>query len=466
MRQTLIMLVLCGCAREPSLERVRLDADPELPGVATLSWTSTEVGTASVEYGQSGSLDRVATSAASGTEHEVEVRGLKVGETWSFLPVLTVDGERIEGRGLDHDVPSLKDPPAMQRTVWDPELACGEGGYVVLSFLSLLEGRSWVAVIDREGDWVWGHRTVFGEWPIRVRPSKDGRGLVWMILDREREEDIGRIVHMSLDGTEITETRALNAHHDFVELPGGDIAWLGYQYDEAYPIGEESWPVATDAIYRAPRGASEGEEQVLFGMLDDYPPGIWDIGDDMALSYFLRGWREFSHGNSLMYDESADTFSVMLRWLDALIKVDASSGQVLWQLGGEHNDFSGPSDELFSHAHMSEMWEGGLLMFDNADNTGRISGVSEYLLDESGMSFERTWDHRDPAGGFEYLLGDAQRMPVEGCDNVLVSWATQFKIQELTRSGDVAWEILAPQGAIVGRVTFVEDIYRLSPDGS
>jgi hypothetical protein len=107
-----------------------------------------------------------------------------------------------------------------------------------------------------------------------------------------------------------------------------------------------------------------------------------------------------------------------------------------------------------------------MLYFDNRaakdeDNNDLGSRLVEYSFDDDG--YEQVWEYEEPTRSYENLLGDVQRMPIEGCDNVLVSWSGQGKLQEITREGEVVWEVASQTvGGITSRLFFVPDLYDLS----
>jgi hypothetical protein len=448
--------MMLACARPLIVDDVRVAADPDLPGVATVTFSTSAPAAGAVEVRVQGELAHVTPLGPEGTTHAVRVRGLKVGGAVTLAPVATpVDGATVVGPAQTLEVPALRsDAPVLEVEVDVEARQCSPDGYLITSLVTL-DGRSWVAIIDRDGDWVWGQPGPFEEWQSRVKVSADGDSLLWLHNDYSRVDDVGRVTRMGIDDGVVTETRMLQAHHDFVEHDDGTLAWLAYELDEQFELDGELLPLATDAIYVAAEGSDTETPAQTFSMLADYPPGIWDTGPEMDRGYFLPGYHEFSHGNSLVYLPWDDAYYVMFRWLDALVKVDRPTGEVLWQWGGRDGDLQGT--DAFSHAHFSEAWEGGVLLFDNADNTGRVSGVAEYTIDEEAGTFERTWEYRHPDGAFEFFLGDARRMP--DCDNVLVAWSTQRRVEEITRASEVVWALQAPPGWIVSRTLFVDSLY-------
>ncbi|MCA9492373.1 MAG: aryl-sulfate sulfotransferase [Myxococcales bacterium] len=444
------LLLACRGAEPPEILDVHIETDPDTPGVATVSFTTSEDAVATV------SVDgRSTPSDAGGTDHVIEVRGLVLGQTATL--VLSAVGEHGTGTAEEAlDVGSARaDLPPVERTAWDEARACGDG-YLVTSVLTL-GGSSFVVVLDREGRPVWARPGEQGEWLSRVRPSADGSGLVWLHNDPNRRDDLGRITRVAWDGEVLSETRAWQAHHDFVERPEGGFAFLSYVFSLGADVEGVTRDVATDAILEIEEGGAEGEERSVFSMLEDYAGGLFDPGVSSVESGFLPDYWEFSHGNSLMMDPDGATYHVMFRWLDALIEVDRASSTQTWQLGGARSDFTGPAGEDFSHAHMSEWWDGGFVVFDNADETGGISGAAEYAVDEDARTWDRVWDARDPEGHLELLLGDVIRVP--GCENRMVAWSTSSRVDEVTPDGDVVWSLSTPAGWIVSRISWVPDLY-------
>ena len=444
------LLAACVGVDAPEILDVEVTADPETPGVAMVRFRTAERAVASV------SVDGRSTPGdARDVDHAIEVRGLVIGGSVT-LDLLAVGEGGTATASVPFDVGRARaDLPVLERTVWDPDRACGDG-YLLTSLLTF-GGQAWVVVVDREGRPVWARPGDADEWLARVRPSLNGSGLVWLHNDPDRQLDLGRITRVAWSGEVLSETRALQAHHDFVERPDGGFAFLSYVFAPGTEVDGVVRDVATDAILEVPEGGEEGEETTVFSMLDDYEGGLFDPGVSPAESGFLPGYWEFSHGNSLMMDPDGATYHAMFRWLDALLEIDRASGTQTWQLGGERSDFTGPEGEAFSHAHMSEMWDGGLLMFDNADETGGVSGPAEYVIDEEARTFDRVWEYRDPAKRLEIVLGDAIRMP--GCDDRLVSWSTSLRVDEITPDGDVVWSLTSPPGWIISRVTWLPDLY-------
>ncbi|MEO0601475.1 MAG: hypothetical protein AAF211_08570, partial [Myxococcota bacterium] len=95
-----------------------------------------------------------------------------------------------------------------------------------------------------------------------------------------------------------------------------------------------------------------------------------------------------------------------------------------------------------------------MLVFDNRPE-GEPSRLSEYVLDLENRTFERTWGYQ--ASAYEAVLGDVVRFGIEGCDNVLVAFSGRGRLVELTRDGEIVWEIATRAGTGLARVQYLPD---------
>ena len=77
----------------------------------------------------------------------------------------------------------------------------------------------------------------------------------------------------------------------------------------------------------------------------------------------------YAHGNSI--DMAADGNLILsCRHLDAVVKINSQTGNIIWRLGGRKSDFVFLDDPLGgpSHQHCARMLaNGNLLMFDNGN---------------------------------------------------------------------------------------------------
>jgi hypothetical protein len=241
---------------------------------------------------------------------------------------------------------------------------------------------------------------------------------------------------------------------------------------------------ASDRILEAPEGASGGFFE-RWSWFDDYGQTVGPISPlSGSFTQQSLAQSEWTHSNSLMYDDASGSYFVMSKFHDSLVRVDRDSGETVWTLGGPYSDFTLPGGEpvwndpydtaLWSHAHMSHLWvdpggtSGGFVLFDNGYHYPAIAGpgfgwsrVSEYRYDELTMTVEKIWETLQPEGRFTPLMGDVRKLDTL-TPRYLVGWSSLGCIEELREDGSSAWEGCLPLGQITGRTTWYEG---LSPTG-
>ncbi len=436
-----------------------------IAGVMVATLTTDSEATVTLSYGLSGeALSTTHPETSTGTEHSFTVLGVKTGKDYDFQADVDGDTVTVTARVTPAD-PSV---PVFSQRNWQPELSCQDGGYVLLSYLG--NNNSGVAILDRDADVVWA--LPFPQTNVqlaRVRPSYDGDAVIYTTADGNRTDQIGEHVKQPLDGSAAEVLSTPRSHHDFVELPDGIVGWLDYsEFGTFENCSKGTGPIAGDAAMdRIKESAFGGTETTVYDMTTDYPRSLnCDVDDENFLA--AQNVYDLVHNNSIAYRASDDAYFHMSRWQDAFYKIDRASGTFLWELGGQHNDFTPAKGqdpaELFNHSHMSEIWDGGMFIFNNNDYGPDDPGpsiVQEYALDETAMTWAITWQWTSDQG-FEALLGDARRMPQSECDNVLISLSNSGIVREITRDEEFAWAVSAPFANVTSRVTFVPDIYDLT----
>jgi hypothetical protein len=268
---------------------------------------------------------------------------------------------------------------------------------------------------------------------------------------------------MAMDGTERVDTRLVMGHHDFVEHADGTVGYLGLEF-ETVEVDGEAVEVASDYIVEVPEGADENTESTkIFSFLDDYvnPYRMCEHFEHSAYGTEANDW---THSNSLMFDPNDQAYFLLSKNLSALFKIDRASGEIVWQMGGDMNEFApigGSSDTFWNHGHMSQIWDGGFVMFDNGyhgDEGQNISRIVEYSYDEQSRTVEKVFEYVEPDGRFVEMLGDVKKLPN---GNYFVSWSTAGYLTEIDRQGNVVWQADLEIGNVAARATWVSDLYTL-----
>ncbi len=462
----LLALALLACAAPPDTGDTDPQVDRQLdavgavgevvPTVLGVSWQLDQAGLSYVEYGLDGALDQRTPALADATEVQRTLLGLKAGRTYTWRAVTELeDGTRLEspvGEVELEPVPAEVVPIAVESIHPERQMP---GGYFITNQVQTED--TWAVIIDRDGDYVWW-------WPgpedlsmFNVELSRDGRSLVYCYADRNQAEDQAGTARVELATGEEVHTRNLMGHHDFEQLPDGTVAWLGLEIRDVQ-IDDKVWTVAGDTIMEAPEGTGEeGPFTQVFNYFDDYRDP-WIHNGNFFVEAYNTGAQDWSHTNSLVYEPDQDAYFAMARHLDAMLKIDRSSGELVWELGGDHNQFTPVNDlEWWSGGHSSEIWDGGALVFDNGDfKSPKVSRVVELAWDEELMTVQEVWSYTDPKNRYTIMGGDARKL---ANGNILVAWTTQGLITEITPTKDVVWTAETGLGAALWRVEWVESLY-------
>ena len=453
-----------GCTADQTLAYDSYDLSPVaeineiMPTVVDVSWTTESAGYSFVEYGIEGSLSQATpVNNTALVDHDMALLGLKAGETYNFRAVTTTEnGEElssaIETIELD-PVPS--ELPRVTVSNYD-ESVSQEGGYMLYSLV--MAADTWTVIIDRDGDYVW---YVQGEQDTLIPTSKvglDGQSILFTSNDSAQTDDISSITRIAIDGSSGSLTEITTGHHDFAELDNGGFAFLGMDF-QFHMVDGTDWEIAGDTIIQVAEGANrDGESTEIFNAFEAYDQPWAPCAHFEGGAYGYEDMADWTHANSIVFDNNEDVLYVMAKNLDTIWKIDRQTGDMIWQLGGKHSDFAWPDGMLpWSHAHMSQIWNGGLTIFDNGfHHEEQVSRIVEYQYNEQTMTLEEVFAYSDPDGAFSPLFGDVKKLP-EG--NYMTSWMASGRLSEITPEGAVVWQADMEVGNATSRVTWIEDLY-------
>ena len=341
-------------------------------------------------------------------------------------------------------VPELLSVDESRSEMWQGHLLATQGATT-----------TWVVAYDRCAVPVWWRPSQSETTKItRVHMGRDRRSVLYSEFDESREEDVGRIQRVNLSDGRVTITRAREQHHDFFELPDGDLAWLSWERrpNEWFENSDQTELLA-DAILSAPEGIGEGvEPDVRYSTFDDL-----DVEPFWSCSHMQGGWAnglDWTHTNSLIFHDDTEEWTINMRQWDATLRLNPD-GSLKWMVGGPLDGFTRTEGTRWQrHGHMSDAWSDRLLIFDNGNHGDDpiVSRAVEYRVDEAAGTLEQVWSFDHPDGGYVTHLGDARRLPG---GNTMVSWSPDGILTEVTPEGDIVWEARVDQK--IGRVEFVPD---------
>jgi hypothetical protein len=159
---------------------------------------------------------------------------------------------------------------------------------------------------------------------------------------------------------------------------------------------------------------------------------------------------DYIHVNSISEDTDRNLL-VSCRNLDQVIKINKSTGTIMWRFGGsaaQSSDFAILNDENsgfhgFSHQHtVMRARNGDLIMFDNGNlRPIPFSRAVAYKIDEDQKTATKTWEYISRDMQIASTMGSVQEL---SNGNILIGWGstpTGLIASEVDRNGTLHAEI-------------------------
>ena len=151
----------------------------------------------------------------------------------------------------------------------------------------------------------------------------------------------------------------------------------------------------------------------------------------------------YVHMNAIEVDYD-DQLVVSVRHQDEITKIDRDTGDIIWRLGGPHNQFEFVNDpDRFTYQHDIGLVPGKpdhYTMMDNGNyHNPPYSRAVEYELDTVNMTATKVWEYRHSPDRYTHWMGSVNRLP---SGNTIIGWSYQSlpKITEVTPDGDIIYE--------------------------
>ena len=406
--------------------------------VSRVSWRTEAPTTGHVEFGFDEGYGKVTNTTEEGTEHEVLLLGMP-SDTEVHFQVVASDGERV-GRSEALTITTGPLPSGAPNLTVTGEVD-GQWAYQAIPF----QGTSYViGIIDDEGRLVWYDFPEPKGNLMRALVTPDFSEVVYVWAGSQDTLETGRIVRVSMDGSERTEIAFPYVDHDADVLPDGTIAAIVVTGPPEDLEGYDERDLADRIVELAP----DGTQTEIWN--------AWDHIDFHAIEG-ISGEQNFTHGNALDYVEEEDAYYISLKTLGTIAKVDRATGETVWMINGKLNQFTFPEGtEIVQLQHQLERLDDGLLIFDNGPRDRGYSRVVELVIDEETLEAEQTWEYiRDPTVQV-FAKGDVHRFD-DGSTQVV--WSISGEIQNVTPEGEVTWQLNTDLGQALTFVQVLDDLY-------
>ncbi|HKP92065.1 MAG TPA: arylsulfotransferase family protein [Thermoleophilaceae bacterium] len=303
----------------------------------------------------------------------------------------------------------------------------------------------YTAIFNTDGVPMWWHYSgSYSPWDTKILANGH---IAWArrFLDHFGVRDEDAYEEHRLDGTLVRLIRAVGNPtdtHDLTELPNGNFYVIAYrrrdhvdlrpwggpadssvfdgEIQEVTPAGDLVWRWSTKDHLSPGETTAKWWDQVLSAPKDRLDTQAYDL----------------VHVNSVEPDGDGFVFSA--RHVDAVYRVDRSTGRIDWKLGGTHTarslTLAGPHPTpVFSGQHDARLWtDGTLTVHDNASHADRPPSAFRYRIDPAKRTARLVETVVNPNVKFSLALGGARKLPG---GNWVVGWGHSTLVTEQTPDG-------------------------------
>ena len=205
-------------------------------------------------------------------------------------------------------------------------------------------------------------------------------------------------------------------NHDFHILPDNELLLLSY---DSVPADLSAYGLDDYIDESVIQIVDRDSKQVKFEWRS-----LNEIQFESQLYQPLRN--DYAHINSAVIDWDGNILA-SLRGISQVVKIDRSTGQILWKFGGRENQFEITNDPYIGACwqhDVSRLDNGNILIFDNGrqclpfDSREEYTRITEYKLDEVNRQAELVWSYQQD-DFYAAALGSAERLEN---GNTLIGW--------------------------------------------
>ncbi len=473
------ILWVCAAAQGLAVKDAKLVQDPSghAPLAALLTFTTDTPATATLVI-ESAGRETITQPfpAKTGTDHSLMVLGMVSGTKFSVRADLADSkGGKASTQVFDIQTPPLPEEfPPISVTASRPRRM--EPGLTMIPLMRWPPGTmadvhyGLLLAVNAQGEVIWFYKTdhqVFD--PVALQDGNFAY-LAHRANGIMHEADmLGNIIrswHSTGTPKEVREGSIPIAtdtlHHTFEQMPNGNFLMLGTEvrHFDAYPSSETTVPAPTvpaavigDLIMEVEPSGKILREFKLFDLINPLRIGYDSLGAGFYQETYAKVLKtpakDWSHSNSIFYDEKTNSVVMSSRQIDVVSKIDMATGKLVWLLGN-HDDWTEaekkylltPVGDHFAwqyHQHAVKVTpQGTILLFDNGNYRARpgqekqkpeeaYSRAVEFKVDEAKMTVEQVWSYgEDAADRFHSpFICDVDWLPQTG--NVLMTDGGRIK---------------------------------------
>lgn len=425
-----------------------VSATVEPTAIATaprIRFTTDEDVPARVVFENGDGTERYSDPDSGGTEHERVLVGILPEVAFSFrVEIDDGDGYRCVAQGVGENGALPGGLPE-----WSMDVADASSVAPGMNLLPMISSdgipEHWLVIVDESGRAVWAwspSREANAVLTTRAWLSRDRQGVLYNsgALSADGPSSFGKV---AFDGTWTVVATVEGAHTDFVELPDGRIAYIGWElreFDGQRLLGDHVSTVDESGLV-----------QTLWRSFDNVEV---DLTNEWSTGFYVPdpSVGDWSHVNGISVDdESGDIFVTMTVW-DGIARIDGTTGEQEWFLGNSWGDFSTQGTSALTALPHWVQWLGDdeILVFNRSDprNPNSCSWAAEIQLDEGAHTATTV---RDFTGTDSCTLvtffGAAERL---ANGNTMIDWSSAGRLDEVSADNKTVWSLSLDVGAALG----------------
>ena len=243
----------------------------------------------------------------------------------------------------------------------------------------------------------------------------------------------GLIQEVDWDGNVVWEYIDHHQHHDFRQLPNGNLIYLGWEL-----LTEEAVKRVQGGLPGSDHGGQIWGDYIREVDRDGNTVWEWHAETDQEIEKYpicpICHRDEFAHGNTVTYNKAGD---VMVSWRHnhTVAVIDRETKKFKWEM----------TEMDFGHQHdFQEIENGHFMLFANGDHT-EVHGPRTHskVLEIDPATKETVWEyHGQPVHTFfSPHISGCQRF---ANGNTLICEGLWGRVFEVTPEGETVWNFVSP----------------------
>ncbi len=217
-----------------------------------------------------------------------------------------------------------------------------------------------------------------------------------VVMDEDYNE-VERINYLLEDGTTIPLE-----NHSYLYLGDNHYILTTYKAVER----EETINSETKKIYVMDSYIQEIKEgKILWEFNSTKYPEFYEYSSVENLNY-EKSYQDYMHINSLEIDKTDGNLICSYRSIDAIVKIDRKTGELIWILGGKGDQFKLTEKQKFSKQHSAiSIGNSTIMIYDNG-NSNKKSRILKIKINEKNKKVEEYKEY--DTGVYAYMMGSVR----------------------------------------------------------